>query len=105
MTGARAPRSSGLAACHQQADAFSLSGGGVELADHAAAVDHDDPIGKLEHLVEVRRHEQHRRARVPLGDRAPVDELAAADVDAARRLIEDEESIAAELSRDDELLL
>ena len=46
------------------------------------------------------------RARVALRDRLAVDELDAADVEAARRLVEDEQlQGAVELARDDELLL
>ena len=60
-------------------------------ADDPAAVHHRDPVRHLEHLVELGRHEQDRRPRVALRDRLAVDELDAADVEAARRLVEDEQ--------------
>ena len=57
-----------------------------ELADDLALVDHEDPVGEREHLLELERHEQHRAALVALLDEAPVDVLDRADVEAARRL-------------------
>ncbi len=63
----------------------------VDDRDELAAVHDADPVGQLEDLVELRRDEQDRRARVASLDRLAVDELDAADVEPARRLIEDEE--------------
>ena len=74
--------------------------------DELAAVDDRDPVGQLEDLVELGRHEQDRGPGVALGDRLLVDELDAADVEAAGRLVEDEQlQVAAELAGDDDLLL
>ena len=74
---------------------------------HDLASIHDgDPVGQLQDLVELGRDEQDGGAGVALGDRLAVDELDAADVQAARRLIEDEQlQVAAELARHDDLLL
>ena len=59
---------------------------------HDPAAVHDrDPVGQLEDLVELGRDEQDRRPGVALGDGLAVDELDAADVEAARRLVEDEQ--------------
>ena len=75
-------------------------------ATSSPAVHHADPVGELEDLVELGRDEQDRRARVALGDRLLVDELDAAHVEAAGRLVEDQEpQVAAELARHDRLLL
>ena len=63
-------------------------------------------VGQLEDLVELGRHEQDGGPGIALGDRLAVDELDAADVEAAGRLVEDEQpQVAAELARDDDLLL
>ena len=70
------------------------------------AVHDGDPVGQLEDLVELGRHEQDRRPVVAHRMRLPVDELDAADVEAARRLVEDEQlQLPIELARDDQLLL
>ena len=74
----------GLAAAgrHEQADLVLVGGPPVAQADQPAAIDHRDPVGQLEDLVELRRHEQDGRAGVALGDGLAVDELDAADVEA-----------------------
>ena len=59
-----------------------------------------------EDLVEFDRHQQHRLARVAQGDDALVDELDRADVDAARRLADqNDRGIALDLARQHDLLL
>ena len=76
------------------------------IATICAAVHHGDPVAQLEDLVELGRDEQDGRSGVALLDRLAVDELDAADVEAARRLVEDEQlQVAVELARDDDLLL
>ena len=91
---------------HEQADVVLVGGPAVAQADQLAAVDDGDPVGQLEDLVELRRDEQDGRPGVALGDGLLVDELDAADVEAASRLVEDEQAqVAAELARDDDLLL
>ena len=83
---------SALAGCHDQADRDpSRQSLGVDDRHELAAVDDPDPVGQLEDLVELGRHEQHGRARVALGDDLLVDELDRADVDAAGRLVGDEQ--------------
>ena len=58
---------------------------------HELAAIHDgDPVGQLEDLVELGRDEQDRRAGVAHLDGPAVDELDAPDVQAARRLVEDQ---------------
>ena len=91
---------------HQQADLVLIRGPAVDHADQLAAVDDRDPVGQLEDLVELRGDQQDRRPGVALGDRLAVDELDAADIESARRLIEDEQAqVARELACDDDLLL
>ena len=59
-----------------------------ELGRHAALVEHDDAVAQRRELVDVRRADQHRRARG--GGRADqrVHLGLGADVDAARRVVE-----------------
>src|SRR5207247_7961257 len=91
---------------HEQADLVLVGGPPVARRDNLAAVHDRDPIRQLEDLVELRRHEQDRRARIALRDRLTVDELDAADVEPARRLVEDEEPrLGPEFPGDDDLLL
>ena len=63
-------------------------------------------VGHVHHLVQLQRDEQHRRARVPLGDELPVDVLNRAHVQSARRLHGHQHARAhVQLARDDRLLL
>src|SRR5256885_14993190 len=65
-----------------------------------SAVHDQDPIGEVEHLVELRGNEQHGDARVTTLDDLLVDELDAADVQPSRRLIDDQHpQVVAELPR------
>ena len=78
----------------------------VEDGDQLAAVEHADPVRELEDLVELGGDQQDGGAGVALGDGLAMDELDAADVQAARRLVEDQQlQLAPELARDDDLLL
>src|SRR5882672_10922840 len=91
---------------HQQADAFAVRGPAIEDLDELAAVHHRDSVGQLEHLVELGRDEEDRRSRVASGDDLAVNELDAADVEPAGRLIEYQRpEFAAELAGHDHLLL
>ena len=91
---------------HEQADRVAGGVGPVELADELAAVEHADAVGEREDLVELGRHEQHGGARVAHLDDAAVDELDRADVEAARRLRDEQQlEVAGELAGDDHLLL
>src|SRR5207253_1535127 len=56
------------------------------LADDAALVDDEDPVGEREDLVELERDEQDGLALVALLDEAAVHVLDRADVETARRL-------------------
>ena len=78
----------------------------VELLDDAALPAHQDAVGELQDLRQVGRDHHHREAVV--GE--PVDELVdlgdGADVDAARRLVEDDElRLLDQRLGDDDLLL
>ena len=60
--------------------------GGRALAGDAAVEHHEDAVGERHDLVELDRDEQDRVAGVAQRDEPAVDELDRADVDAARRL-------------------
>ena len=60
-------------------------------ADDPPAVHDQDPVREREHLVQLRRHDDHRRAVVALLDDPGVHELDRADVHAAGRLGRDEQ--------------
>ena len=88
------PRSAARRAAgrHQQADLLACRPSRPSTTrDDLAAVHDRDPVGQLEDLVELGRDEQDRRPGVALRDRLAVDELDAADVEAAGRLVEDEQ--------------
>ena len=77
-----------------------------ELADDLALVEHEDPVGEREDLLELERDEQHCAALVPLLDEPAVDELDRADVETARRLRRDQHlRVAVDLAREHDLLL
>ena len=74
---------------------LQLAGGA--LRDDPAVVDHGDPVGELVGLVEVLRGEQDRRARGDEGAHDLPYLVAAARVQAGRRLVEEQQ-----LGRDDD---
>ena len=106
LVGGRAAAIRPLAAGHEQAELVAGGVGPVEHADERAAVDHADPIGQGEHLVELGGHEQHGGAPVAHLDDAAVDELDRADVESPGRLGDDQQlHVAGQLAGDDHLLL
>ncbi len=69
------------------------------LSDHAAVVDHRDPVGELVGLLEVLRREQERRS---FADELPHDHpdlVAAARIEAGRGLVEKQDPRAREQAR------
>jgi len=94
----------GLAA-HGEADSDLGHGVVGELVDDVAAMDDEQPVGQAHDLVEVGGDEQYGRATITRADQGAVDELHGADVDAARRLRDDQQRrVGLELARDDDLL-
>ena len=78
----------------------------VERPDEPAAVEHTDPVGERQDLVEFGRDEQDRGSPVAEFDDLLVDELDRPDVEAAGRLGDDEHlDVAGQLAGDDHLLL
>ena len=76
------------------------------VGDELAAIHDADPVRHLEDLVELGRDEEDGGPGVALLDDPAVDELDAPDVEAARRLVEDEQAkVAIELAGHDDLLL
>ena len=93
------------AAGHQEAEAL-LGGSGGSMLTMRPFVHDGDAVGERADLVQLGRDEQHRRARVALGDELAVDELDGADIHAARGLRGEQHArLAADLARDDDLLL
>src|SRR3954469_18977068 len=79
---------------------------GRELADDAALVDPDDPVGERAHLLRLERHEQDAAAGVALGDEPAVHELDRPDAEARRGLAGPEAArVVRDLARDPDLLL
>ena len=66
---ARASAGCSAAGRHQQPDLVLVGRPAVEDGDDPAAVHDRDPVGQLEHLVELGRDEQDRGPRVALRDR------------------------------------
>ncbi len=90
---------------HQQAE---LAFGRLRpaLADDAAVAHDEDAVGERADLVELDGDEQDRLAAVAHGDELAVDELDRADIDAARRLADEEHGrIVLHLAREHDLLL
>src|SRR5207245_1401964 len=76
---------------HQETDLLALRVRGGERADDASPIYDEDAVREVEHLVQLGRHEQDRDALVAPRDDLLVNELDAAHVEPARRLIEDEQ--------------
>ena len=91
---------------HQQPELALVGLAGEALAGDAAVEHHDDPVRERLDLVELDRDEQDRLAAVAQRDDLLVDELDGADVDAARRLADQQHlGVALHLAGDDDLLL
>src|SRR3954454_24356621 len=94
------------AGSHEHADLVLVRRPAIPDGDDLAAIHHGDPVGQLEDLVELCRDEQDRSASVALADRPAVDELDAADVEAASWLVEDQQAeLPIKLAAHDHLLL
>ena len=87
--------------------AAALGHPGGALADQPAAVEHDDPVGDGDQLVELARDQQHADAAPGGGADLAIDRLDGADVEAARRLGGDQrdQRIERQLARQHGLLL
>ena len=91
---------------HEDADLVLVGRPSIHDRDDPPAVHDGDAVGQLEDLVELRRDQEGGRPGVTLGDHLAMDELDAADVQSASRLVEDEQlQVALELARDHDLLL
>ena len=80
-------------------------GGVLEIRRDAPVVHHDEAVGELHDLVEIGGDQQHRDAGAGELDELFADEFRGADVDAARRLVgQDQHGVVGELARDHDLL-
>ena len=84
---------------HQQPDFVLVGRPAVDRRDDLAPIHDHDPVGHFEDLVEFSRDEQDGGPGIAQLDRLTMDELDAADVEAARRLVEDEQSSSPSNSR------
>ena len=76
------------------------------IGDDAAVAQHDDAVAEAQHLLELGRDEEHRHAVLGEVDDELLDLGLGADVDAARRLVEDEQpGRGGEPAREQHLLL
>ena len=66
---------------------FQSGGVGFGDRDDPPIVNHRDPVGELEDLIEVLGHQQDRRAPVPLLDQTAPDILGGCDVESPCRLV------------------
>src|SRR5262245_7447423 len=81
-----------LDAGHEQAELGFSGLGARQLADQAAVEHHEDAVGERQDLVELDRDQQDRLAGGAHLQQAAVDELDGPDVDAARRLYDQQQS-------------
>ena len=79
---------------------------GIGLADDLAVEHHEDAVGQRADFVELDRDQQDGLAGIAHLDDLVVDELDGADIDAARRLADDQHvGIALHLAGQNDLLL
>ena len=96
---ARRPRPGGPAPAIIRPSVRSSAAAAVDLADDAAGEHHQDAVGERQDLVELDRDHQHGAARVAALHQLAMDELDGADVDAARRLADQQDLRARAPSR------
>src|SRR4029079_8027637 len=91
---------------HQQAYVLLVGATTVNDRDDPPAEHDADAVRHLQHLVQLGRDQERGDPRVTLGNGLAMDELDAADAQAAGRLVEDEElQVALELAGHHDLLL
>ena len=78
-------------ACHQDAHVGGFRDRRIDFAGDPALVDHQQAIRQRHHFFELGRHEQHRAAGIAQRHQLAMDELDRADVDAARRLRDEQQ--------------
>ena len=76
---------------HQQTELFSIRLVRAHDIYDPAFVHHGDAVGQREDLVKLGRNQQNRGTRVALGDDVAVNEFDRREVDAARRLLGDQQ--------------
>ena len=90
---------------HQEADALLVGVLLGKLGEDPSLEHHQHAVGERQDLAELGRDEQDGAAAVALGDELLVDILGRADVEAARRLLGDQERrLVREFARHDDLL-
>ena len=78
----------------------------VNLSDDAPLIDDYYAVAQAQHFVQFSRYEQDGCARIAQFDQLAMNELCRPDVNAARRLRNQNQSrLDVELARDDQLLL
>ena len=75
-----------MAASHQQADLFLRRARRIDLASDASAVQDEKAIGQRSDLLELGGHQQDGATGVAQRHDLPMNELDGTDVDASRRL-------------------
>ncbi len=91
---------------HHQAERALVGFRAADLADDATAEHHHDAVRERHHLVEFDRDQQDRAAGITDRDELAMDELDRADIDAARRLSDQQHARRGrDLARQHELLL
>ena len=71
---------------HEAADLVAVGVGRVDDADDRAVVQHGDPVGQLEELVEVLGDQQHAGAGRPLLEQQLLGPSGGGDVEAPARV-------------------
>ena len=95
-----------LGARHHQAERALVGAAGRHLAHDAAGEHHQDAVGERQDLVELDRDHQHGAALVAALHQLAMDEFDGADIDAARRLADQQHlGLARHLARQHQLLL
>jgi len=91
---------------HQQAEFFEADAIGGQFPDQAALIDHEDAIAESEKLFELSRNQKDRLVEIALFQYRLHHELARANVDASRQLIDEQEiGITRKFPGDHEFLL
>ncbi len=91
---------------HEPTDVSPVQAGGIGHDDQASPVDHPDPVGEAQDLVQLRGDQQNPDPAIPLLDQLTVDELDTADVDTPGGLCGDQQGCSmGELAGGDDLLL
>src|SRR2546430_5734466 len=91
---------------HHEADFLDVGACRFDFTGNLSVIEHEKTVGEGGNLLEFRRNQEHGTSGIPKGDKFSMNEFDGTDVDATRRLRDEQQFWRqSELPADDKLLL